>query len=111
MDPRQIVIEREMSCCLRCGKLQRAGSFSSLHHRQSRRVGPDSVPNLVLLCGSGSNGCHGYVHTHPAEAQAEGYIVSVHLRPELIEQVPVRSAFWQSFILLNPDGTVTLWGN
>ncbi len=33
--------------------------------------------NLVLLCGSGTTGCHGWVHAHPSEAHEQGlYLVA-----------------------------------
>lgn len=29
----------------------------------------------MLLCGSGTTGCHGWVHGHPAEAYRLGWLV------------------------------------
>lgn len=65
---------RDMQCCVRCG-LSLHVSHGSRHHRQSRRFGDHSAANLVLLCGSGTTGCHGWVHAHPALSREIGLIV------------------------------------
>jgi hypothetical protein len=61
--------------CERCGRGVTADTCDR-HHRQRREVGGDRFPNLLLLCGSGTTGCHGWVHANPAEARALGMIVS-----------------------------------
>ena len=42
-------------------------------------VAPSGQPglpsNIVELCGSGTTGCHGWTHAHPAEAERFGYII------------------------------------
>lgn len=49
------------------------------HHRQLRRRADPTVRdlpcNIVELCGSGTTGCHGWTHAHPAEAERFGYII------------------------------------
>lgn len=60
---------------MRCGRSLEHVS-GSRHHRQLRRHGDHSAANLVLLCGSGTTGCHGWVHANPAKAKALGLIVS-----------------------------------
>lgn len=69
---------RDEHRCVRCGKPLTAGwPGYSCHHRQSKSVGPDTLDNRIMLCGSGTNpACHAYVHAHPAEARANGWIVS-----------------------------------
>lgn len=47
----------------------------SHHHRKLRRHKDDSPANLVLLTGSGTDGDHGWVHSHVGEATVLGYIV------------------------------------
>jgi hypothetical protein len=72
----RLVDGRAGECCEMCGRHAQGGSR---HHRRSKRVKrPDTnMPaNLVLLCGSGSTGCHGWVHGHVAEARELGLIVS-----------------------------------
>jgi hypothetical protein len=68
------VDERDRYCCVRCGKSLHVTS-GSRHHRQRRAPGLDYISNLILLCGSGTTGCHGWVHAHPEEARAAGWIV------------------------------------
>ena len=41
----------------------------------SRDGWEDSPANLVVLCGSGTTGCHGWVESHRAEARELGYLV------------------------------------
>lgn len=41
-----------------------------------RRPDTNLPGNLLLLCGSGTTGCHGLVHARPLEARDEGFIVS-----------------------------------
>lgn len=72
---RSDVLERDDFTCQRC-KISILGRAYSLHHRKGRR-GEDSHSraNLVVLCGSGSTGCHGHVHGHPNEAYSSGFMI------------------------------------
>lgn len=53
----------------------------SIHHRRPRGMGGTrwegaNLPsNLMLLCGTGVNGCHGIVESHRAGAVAGGWLV------------------------------------
>lgn len=69
-----IVDARDRYACTRCGR-SLASTHGSRHHRQLRRHGDHSPANLVLLCGSGTTGCHGWAHGNPASARSEGFIV------------------------------------
>lgn len=72
--------------CVRCGRA--VGRFS-LHHRRMRSHPFDGLhepSNLILLCGSGTTGCHGWVHAHPKEAMRDGWLVSAYRDPA---RVPV----------------------
>lgn len=102
-----LVDERDGYSCVRCGRSLRVTS-GSRHHRQRRAVGGHSAPNLILLCGSGSTGCHGWVHEHPREARAAGYIVRADglvQAPEIPVQVvsagPNSTLIW---VMLAPTG-------
>lgn len=44
--------------------------------------------NLITLCGSGTTGCHGWVHGHPREARLNGWIVSKYRAAETVS-IPV----------------------
>lgn len=54
---------------------------ASVHHRRPRRMGgtkrsdTNEPANLLLLCGSGTTGCHGWVESHRKEALADGIIL------------------------------------
>lgn len=78
---------RDNSSCFRCGiglRWEDRGIGWSLHHREPRGMGGarsshvNQPSNAVTLCGSGTTGCHGWVESHRAEAEAAGYLVSRH---------------------------------
>ncbi|MEB0303842.1 hypothetical protein QN345_00615 [Cryobacterium sp. 10I1] len=67
-----LVDRREQQRCARCGRIIWAGG--SRHHRKFRsRRGSDSAANIVLMCGSGTTGCHGWVHANPTSAAMVGF--------------------------------------
>jgi hypothetical protein len=76
---------RDSFSCVKCGVWIRDNG--SRHHRQRRQVGGHTFANVVLLCGSGTTGCHGWVHAHPAEARRQGWIVSTAV--EDVADVPI----------------------
>ena len=76
---------REQEACFRCRRPLRfegRGIGWSAHHRKPRGSGGTSNPaiasitNLLVLCGSGTTGCHGWVESHRAKAEEIGYLVS-----------------------------------
>ena len=100
---RRLVQRRDAWKCARCGR--DAGthwSGDSIHHRRPRShpwPGLHQPANLLLLCGSGTTGCHGWVHAHPAPAYRLGYLVHAWDDPTTI---PVHyHTGWQ---LLDQDG-------
>lgn len=109
-DSKRAALERQGWHCLRCGTNIHDPSCwpgRSGHHRQLRRAAdPDvrhSPANIVELCGSGTTGCHGWVHQHVAEAERLGLIVPLGIDPL---STPVRD--WQGrWLWLNQDGTAT----
>jgi len=68
---RPIVEARSGGVCELCG-VRRA---ESMHHRKLRRHDDHRAANLVHLCGSGTTGCHGWVHANPAAAYGLGFMV------------------------------------
>lgn len=98
----ELVRWRDRDRCVRCGIYTPGGS---IHHRQGRG-GPDPhrPAALGLFCGSGTTGCHGYVHVHPAESYANGWMVR-RLGTVVCEKVPMRTH--QGWVLCNADGTTT----
>jgi hypothetical protein len=81
MDARRVVIERARDRCEKCGHLIDAYDFS-VHHRRPRGMGGSKDPatnmpsNLMLLCGSGTTGCHGWVESNRSDALLMGFLVS-----------------------------------
>lgn len=53
----------------------------SFHHRIPRGMGGSRDPrlnlpsNIILLCGSGTEGCHGWVESNRTEAYTDGLLV------------------------------------
>lgn len=83
----------------------------SVHHRLPRRMGGSTRPelntpaNLVILCGSGTTGCHGWVEGHRERAHADGLLLHAGEDPT---RVPVRLAAlagWARPVWLLVDGT------
>lgn len=81
-ESKRIALQRQGWHCMRCGRNLHDPSVwpgRSGHHRQLRRRADPTVRdlpcNIVELCGSGTTGCHGWTHAHPAEAERSGYII------------------------------------
>lgn len=72
----RLVWGHDQGCCVRCGTIlwpAGRGFGWSVHHRVLKSHGVNNSPtNLILLCGSGSSGCHGMVHSRPRTYRAEG---------------------------------------
>lgn len=95
---------RSGGACERCGRnLVGTRLPYSRHHRQRRRDGGDRLSNLLLLCGTGTTGCHGWITEHPDPAQAAGWIVPA-LGDEDPAAVPVRLADGWLYLLDDAGG-------
>ena len=70
---RAVVLARDWWCRARVeGRC--LGRSTEAHHVLSRgRGGPNAMWNYLGIC----NRCHGFVHTHPLEAEARGLLASV----------------------------------
>lgn len=70
---RPLVFARDGHACVRCGSTRHLEA----HHRlPTGRGGPDSLANLVTLCGPTPHGCHGHVHEHPDESRSSGLLLA-----------------------------------
>lgn len=108
-----IVWDRDLSRCFCCQTmLHRGVGGYSIHHRKPRGMGGSRDPqlntaaNLLLLCGSGVTGCHGWVEQNREEATRLGYLIS-----RLSSQAPalVPAKRWGvEWVTLQPDGLVIL---
>jgi hypothetical protein len=105
-----LVVARDSEACAYCGRLvwgERGFDFS-LHHRRPAGAGGDRTlaahapGNLVLLHGSGTTGCHGYLELNRAHAVDLGFLVR---RPNLPAGMPIRHAV-HGWCLLADDGAV-----
>lgn len=77
---RQQLHERANDCCELCGE----PNATNAHHRMNRSVGGrHELSNLLLVCGSGTSGCHGWITEHPAWAHRNGYTVKSYETPAL----------------------------
>lgn len=82
---RNLVLDRAAACCELCGQPLHDGyewvADHSFHHRQARGMGGSTRPevnspaNVMLLCGSGTTDCHGFIESHRADAEANGWLV------------------------------------
>lgn len=96
-----LIFERAQSRCELCGvgihRHEGRGYWWSVHHREPKGMGGAArspylglASNGLLLCGSGTTGCHGWVEAHRDDALALGLLVLRNgaLRPE---EVPVHT--------------------
>lgn len=100
----RLVDIRDRQECVRCGS-PLWGVSASRHHRHKRShpfPGLHHASNLVLLCGSGTMGCHGWVHGHERQSRRMGWIVSAY--NDHPENVPIwtRRHGW---VLLDDEGS------
>ncbi len=99
------VDRRDDYSCIRCGTSLTV-THGSRHHRLRRRVGGHRVSNLILLCGSGTTGCHGWVHSNPKKAQALGFTVPANHRPDLDPEVIPIKTLRRGWVVLHDDESV-----
>lgn len=77
-ETRNLVINRAKFICERCG-----GELNtmSVHHRRPRKMGGSRLPdtnqpqNLLVLCGTGITGCHGWIESNRHAAVTDGYLL------------------------------------
>lgn len=105
-DVRRLVLDRDRGRCRRCG-----GRGGSVHHRIPRGMGGTrwegihSPALLVLLCGDGTSGCHGWVESNRAAALRLGWLLSRHLFDLDPADVPLRWDDRRERLYLHHDGT------
>jgi hypothetical protein len=70
----QAAVDRDGPTCRRCHR-NLVDIPASKHHRKKRRfLDADRVANIVILCGTGTTGCHGWCHSEPAAAHDAGWV-------------------------------------
>lgn len=108
-----LVFARDEGCCARCGAAitGQRGYDWSLHHRRPRGSGGTSLAwvnlpgNLVMLCGSGTTGCHGFVESHRVWATDAGFLVPLNGVAVAAEVAIVHAI--HGLCLLRDDGFIT----
>lgn len=107
----EVCLERAQYSCevLGCMVGHRRGVDWSVHHRLPRRMGGSNntalnLPsNLLIVCGSGTTGCHGWLESRRAEAYDAGFILRAGQVPA---RVPVSLAY--GVVLLDDEGGWTV---
>jgi hypothetical protein len=91
--------ERSADECEICGR-----PGNNAHHRKNRsQGGTHDLSNLLLLCGSGTTGCHGWVTEHPGMSKLKGWTV---WRSDDPLKVPV--LYRNTWVRLDNGGNVTV---
>lgn len=109
------VWRRDQGRCVMCGRglvrEQRGAPWGwSLHHRAPRQMGGSTLwwinlpANLVLLCGSGTTGCHGFVESHREHGEERGFLVRRGVM--LPHHIPIAHHIY-GVVYLNNRGTVS----
>lgn len=102
---RSALHDRALHCCEVCG----TPNATNAHHRINQsQGGRDTLGNLMLVCGSGTTGCHGNITSNPLWARLRGYTV-----PSTFEPCDVPLRRWSRFtgchevVLLDDRGGIT----
>lgn len=103
-----MVIHRDRGQCAWCGDRPEGerGTGWSVHHRRPRGMGgtrrddTNSPANLVILCGSGVDQCHGTVESRRGDAYDRGVLVRQNFDPS---QVAIEHAV-HGWVYLTDDG-------
>jgi len=106
-----LIIARDRGACARCGRdvthLERGRAWS-IHHRRPRGQGGTSLAwvagaaNGLVLCGSGTTGCHGAVEADREAAYKEGFLVRINGR-DVAADVAIRHKTL-GLVYLDDDG-------
>lgn len=84
----QALYTRAQGRCEVCNVDLTTGREYSKHHRIPRgRGGNNDLANLLLLCGTGTTGCHGMIESHRTIAYEHGWLVRSGYSPG---EIPVR---------------------
>ena len=102
---RMTVVMRGGGTCEICNKPLNSSQYVSLHHRKPRKMGGsrdttlNEPSNLMMICGSGTSGCHGYVESNRELSYTNGWLVHSY---EIPNQKPV--LIRNTFVVLDDEG-------
>lgn len=96
--------DRALDCCEGCGLY---GATNAHHRINQSQGGQDTLSNLLLLCGSGTIGCHGWVTVNPNKSRQLGLSVGRGNDPSKISVLRYdRVSGIASRVFLTDDGQV-----
>lgn len=106
---RALLWVRAGGACEVCRRDLTSGYPFSRHHRQPRGAGGTSradvndLTNLLLVCGTGTTGCHRTIESARTTAYAQGLLVRMGYQPA---DVParIRTDLFDTPVYLTPDG-------
>jgi len=99
---REAIFKRAYFECEFCGRENFSFGFS-IHHRKPRGMGGtkkkeiNDATNLILLCGSGTTGCHGWVESHRQQSYESGLLVKQSDDPSKIPFIDRYGNKWQLY--------------
>lgn len=102
---RTVVLERD-GCCVGCGSRWQL----TIQHRRARGMGGSKDPatrstaNGLVLCGSGTTGCHGWAEVNPVSAAFLGWRVPQHADPATTPVWREHSEWGPHWALLDDEG-------
>lgn len=108
---KQLVTDRAAGACEICGKQLLDPTYGwaaphSFHHRRPRGMGgttrtdANTPANLLLLCGTGTTGCHGLIEANRADALATGALL-----PQTVDPTTVPVSLATGWAYLTEDGS------
>lgn len=95
---REIVYARSGGRCELCGRSAYGGS---VHHRRARGMGGTkskwvNLPaNLLVVCGSGTSGCHGKIESYREMGYRAGWLLRWGEEPEHAAFVDSSGRWWR----------------
>lgn len=106
-EARTVVAGRAMGRCEVCRR--QANNWA---HRVARSQGGLWTPsNGVLMCGSGTTGCHGWCHHNRPDARTGGWILDAGADPREVAVWLAPLSLWPGWWFLEDDGTLTAAGD
>lgn len=103
---RVAILDRDQFC-IGCGSHHNL----TIQHRRARGMGGSkdpvtrSVSNGLVLCGSGTTGCHGWTEVHPMAGRFLGWRVNSHEEPAEVPVYRANSEYGPHWALLEEDGS------
>lgn len=76
----------------------------------SRRPELNTPANLILVCGSGTTGCHGRIESNRTRAYEDGLLLRADQTPTDVPTMladPNHPSQWPRLVWLTDDGTYT----